>query len=185
LASYNPYQSLYGREPILLNSIRKKLAHVVDLDDPNIWAECLQEWAQSFQRAMPMVMENLSITQHRICIHIHSSAYRPQLRRSWQGDYVYLQRDAPTTLDVRAERTILRVIKVLPSGLLLLEGNDGRECREHSKNCASNHLSIDGTVHSELAVVPEGFPCLFVERKKERLLCSCVISLNMISTWHV
>jgi hypothetical protein len=43
LASYSLYQLLYGREPILLNSTREKLAPVVDLDDPNIWAECLQE----------------------------------------------------------------------------------------------------------------------------------------------
>ena len=51
-----------------------------------------------------------------------------------QGDYVYLQREGPTTLDVRAGRTILRVKEVLPSGLLLLEGKDDKECREHSKN---------------------------------------------------
>ena len=31
LASYNPYQLLYGREPILLSFIRKKLAFVLDL----------------------------------------------------------------------------------------------------------------------------------------------------------
>ena len=45
LASYSSYQLLYGREPILPSSIREKLAPVVDLDDPNIWAECLQERA--------------------------------------------------------------------------------------------------------------------------------------------
>ena len=60
LAFYNPYKLLYGLEPILPSSIREKLAPVVDLDDPNIWTECLQEWAQFFQRAM----ENLSIAQH-------------------------------------------------------------------------------------------------------------------------
>ena len=42
LASYNPYQLFYGREPVLPSFIRRKLAHVVDLDDPNIWVECLQ-----------------------------------------------------------------------------------------------------------------------------------------------
>jgi len=46
-----------------------------------------------------------------------------------RGDYVYLQREAPTTLDVKARRTILRVLKdVLPSGILLLKGKDRQEC---------------------------------------------------------
>jgi hypothetical protein len=43
----------------------EKLALIVDLDDPNIWVEYLQERDQFFQRAMPMAMENLSIAQHR------------------------------------------------------------------------------------------------------------------------
>ena len=121
------------------------------------------------QRAMRMAMENLSITQHRDTLRyacICSGTYRPQLRRFRQGDYVYLQREAPTTLDVRAGCTILRVKGLLPSGLLLLEGKDGRECREHSKNYAPCHLPIEGLIHHELVVVPEGLPC-FVNGKKK------------------
>ena len=71
-----------------------------------------------------MVMENLSIAQHRDTLRyarIRSGAYRPQLQRFRQGDYVYLQCEAPTTLDVRAGRTILCVKEVLPSDLLLLD----------------------------------------------------------------
>ena len=86
-----------------------------------------------------MAMENLSIAQHcdTLCYaSIRSGGYRPQLRRFRQGDFDYLQREAPTTVDVRAGRTILQVKEVLPSDLLLLEGNDGRKCREHSKNYA-------------------------------------------------
>jgi hypothetical protein len=40
-------------------------------------------------------------------------------------DYVYLQQTAPTTLNVTACRTILRVRKVLASGVPMLEGHDG------------------------------------------------------------
>ena len=139
LVSYSPYQMLYGREPILPSSIREKLASVVDLDDPNIWAECLYERAQFFKRAMPMAMENLSIAQHHNTLRyacIRSGAYRPQLQRFWQGYYVYLQREVPMTLDVRVGHTILWMKEVLPNGLLLLEDKDGRKCHEHSKNCA-------------------------------------------------
>ena len=59
-----------------------------------------------------MAMENLFIVQHRdkLCYaRIRSWSYRPQLQRFQQGDYVYLQCEAPTTLDVRAWRTILQV----------------------------------------------------------------------------
>ena len=99
----------------------------------------------SLLKAMPMAMKNLSIAQHRDTLRyarIRSGAYQSQLRRFWKGDYVYLQREAPATLDVRVGRIILRMKEVLPSGLLLLEDKDGRECCKHSKNCDlchSNH----------------------------------------------
>ena len=124
-----------------------------------------------------MAMENMSIAQRRDTLRyarIRSGAYRPQLRRFWQGDYVYLQREVPTTLDVRALRSIFWVKEVLTSGLLLLEGKDGRECREHSKNYAPCHLPIEGTVHPELAVVLECLACFVCREKKgaaTMLLC--------------
>ena len=70
------------------------------------------------------------------------------------------------TLHAKTGRTILRVKDVLSSGILLLQGKDGRECREHSKNCALYHLPIDGSVHPELAIVPDGFPCFICGEKK-------------------
>ena len=76
LASYNPYQLVCEREPIFPSSICKKLAHVVNLDDPNIWKECLQEQAQFFQRAMPMAMKNLFIAQH--CDTLRYACCQPQ-----------------------------------------------------------------------------------------------------------
>ena len=59
--------------------------------------------------------------------------------------------------------------EVLPSGLLFLEGKDGRECCKHFKNCVPCHSSIEGTVYPELAIVR---------------LCFCVISVNVVGTWH-
>jgi hypothetical protein len=49
---------------------------------------------------------------------------------------VYLQQTAPTTLDVIAGRVILRVREVLGSGVLLLEGRDGKFWKDHTRNCA-------------------------------------------------
>jgi hypothetical protein len=93
LTSYSPYQLLYGREPILPSSVREKLAPVINLDDPDVWAQCLYDRAEFFQKAMPMVMENLNIVQHRDTLRyarIRSGVYRPQVRRFSKGDYVYL-----------------------------------------------------------------------------------------------
>ena len=65
LADFSPYQLLYGRKPILSSSLREKLAPIVDLDDPKVWAQCLHDQAEFFKRAMPIAMENLSNAQHR------------------------------------------------------------------------------------------------------------------------
>ena len=36
LSSFNPYQLLYGREPVLPSVVREHLHPVVDLDDPDV-----------------------------------------------------------------------------------------------------------------------------------------------------
>ena len=124
-----------------------------------------------------MALENLAIAQHRDTLRyarIRSGAYWPQLRRFRVGDYVYLQREAPTTLDMKAGRTILRVKDILPSGVLLLEGKDGQECRDNTKNCAPCPLPIEGTIYPELAVVPANYRCVVCGEKKgvaTMLLC--------------
>ena len=95
-----------------------------------------------------MAMENLSIAQQRDILRhaqIHNGVYQPQLQRFQQGDYVYLQREAPTTLNVRAGRTIFWM------------------------------KEVKGIIHPELAVVPEGLPCFVCGEKKRAaitLLCN-------------
>ena len=126
---------------------------------------------------MLIAMENLAIVQYRDRLRyarIRSGAYKPQLQRFWVGDYVYLQRGAPTTLDIQADRTILHVQEILPSGVLLLKDKDGQECRDNTKNCAPCHLPIERSIHSVMAVVPLGFRCFFCGKTKgvaTMLLC--------------
>ena len=60
--------------------MREILTPVVDLDDPDVWAQCLYDQVEFFKRAMPIAMENLSIAQYRDTLHyacIRSGAYRP------------------------------------------------------------------------------------------------------------
>ena len=57
--------------------MREILTPVVDLDDPDVWAQCLYDQVEFFKRAMPIAMENLSIAQYRdiLCyVHICSRA---------------------------------------------------------------------------------------------------------------
>ena len=44
---------------------REKLHSMVDLDDPEVWAQTLQDRAEYFRKATPMALENLAIAQHR------------------------------------------------------------------------------------------------------------------------
>ena len=187
LASYTPYQLLYGREPVLPSSIREKLAPVVDLDDPDVWAQCLQERAQFFQRAMPMAMENLSIAQHRDTLRyarIRNGAYRPQLRRFSQGDYVYLQREAPTTLDVRAGCIILRVKEGLPMVCYYWKARMARNVANIPRIVPRVIYPLRVQFILSWPLCQKVFRVLCVERRKERLLCSCVTSVNVVGTWH-
>ena len=132
-----------------------------------------------------MAMENLSIAQHCNTLHyarIRSGAYWPQLWKFREGNYVSLQRETPTTLDVRVG---LHLKEVFPRGLLLLENKSERECREHSKTYAPCHLSNKGTVYPKLIIVWEGLPCFVcVGRRKKLLLYSSMTIVNMVGTWH-
>ena len=52
-----------------------------------------------------MAMEKLSIAEHLdtlLYACIRNGAYQRQLRQFSNGDYIYLQHDAPTTLNVKA-----------------------------------------------------------------------------------
>ncbi len=103
-------------------------SEVVNLDDPEMWLRVCSQCVELFQRVMPTTFKNLAIAQHRDTLRyatIRGGDYRPSICRFHVGDYVYLQQTAPTTLDVMASRTILRVQKVLAFGVLMLEGRNG------------------------------------------------------------
>jgi hypothetical protein len=99
------------------------------MDNPDTWALMSEQRANLFKCVMPMALENLSIVQYKDTLRyatIQGRGYQPQVHRFRPGDYVYLQQTAPTTLDVTTGRVILRVREVLGSGVLLLEGRDGK-----------------------------------------------------------
>ena len=187
LASFSPYFLLYGRDPDLPSVIRRESSKVVNLDDPEVWVRVCSQRAELFRRVMPAAFENLAIAQHRDTLRyatIRGGGFRPSIRRFHVGDYVYLQQTAPTTLDVTAGRTILRVREVLSSGVLMLEGRDGVVWKDHVRNCAPCHLpNVDGTMDPSLAVVRAGLRCMLCgsARDAARMLLCDICSRG----WHM
>ena len=53
----------------ILEFYSENLALIMDLAEPNIWVDCLQEYVQFFQMTMLMAMENLFVAQHHDTLH--------------------------------------------------------------------------------------------------------------------
>jgi hypothetical protein len=80
--------------------------------------------------------------------HTRGGSYKPKVRQFDVGDFVYFQRQPNDTLNTSSGRTILRIKAIRPSGVLELQGADGRTIRDHSKNCAPCHLpNLDPTIN--------------------------------------
>jgi hypothetical protein len=53
----------------------------------------------------------------------------------------------------------------MPSGVLELQGVDRRTIRDHSKNCAPNHLlNLDPTIIMSTWIPPLDYPCQVCQR---------------------
>jgi hypothetical protein len=143
--------------------VKEMLDKTVNLDNPGVWKKVIEHRAEVLKRVMPMAFDNLRIAQHRDTLRyakIRGGGFRPKYHRYSKGDYVYLQQVAKNTLETKAGRVILRVRKILPQGLLELEGRDSRTIKEHIKNVAPCHLHVLGEMDPTLAVVPAGYKCM-------------------------
>jgi hypothetical protein len=157
------------------------------MDNPDTWALVSEQRADLFKRVMPMALENLSIAQHRDTLWyamIRGGGYRPQVHWFQPGNYVYLQQTAPTTLDVTAGRIILRVLEVLGSEALFLEGRDGKFWKDYTCNCAPCHLlHVDGTVYLGTSHISTSLRCRLCGSTKR---AATMIICDICSTrWHL
>lgn len=64
LSNYSPYFLLFGRHPVLPSTIAHTMQQVVNLDDPDVWADVISQRAVLFKHVIPMAMGNLQIAQH-------------------------------------------------------------------------------------------------------------------------
>lgn len=109
-----------------------------------------------------MAGENLRIAQHRDTLRyarVRSGDYQPQLRRFAPGSFVYVQQEGPS-LQLPARPVMLRVKEARGTGVLVLQGSDGRTVRQHHSRCAPCHLpNIDTRIEYSRAPVEDDEPC--------------------------
>jgi hypothetical protein len=170
---------LFGRHPIPPSFIVVQIKHVMDLDSPATWAKVIVERAALLKRVMPMAMENLSIAQHQDTLryaHTRGGSYKPKVRQFDVDDFVYFQRQPNDTLDTSSGRTILRIKAIKPSGVLELQGANGRTIWDHSKNYVPCHLpNLDPTIVTSTWITPLDYPCQVCQRTDDvdqMLLCA-------------
>jgi hypothetical protein len=151
----------------------------LDVDDAAAAAVDLLQRKGLVQRLCPEALENLSIAQHRDQRRyalIRSKGYQPRVYRFQPGDYVYVrQHQRHSTLQPAAKPTILRVCKVLPSGVLQLQGKCGQLADIHSDHCAPCHLPhLDGDIDPLLVDDVDHIVCEVCAREEPEshlLLC--------------
>ncbi len=69
--------------------------------------------------------------------------------------------NCPTSGYIASCHVFIHVRKVLPYGVLLLEGQDGQTSKDHVHNCAPCHLpNVDGQMDPSLTMVPVNLRCM-------------------------
>lgn len=164
LGSYSPYYLLFGRNAVLPNIVQHEFQEVLDWDtDVSACFRALTARGKLFQRVLPMAMNNLAIAQHRDQLRYaftRGGSWKPKARKFQPGDFVYLQHRPAGTLDVNTGWLILRVVHVGDQGIIELEGQDGRRCKEHLKHLAPCHLpNLDTRIRPQIWKPPVDLAC--------------------------
>jgi transposase InsO family protein len=188
----SPYQVLYARAPTVPPAVRERLQEPLDFDCTtdqarDALAGQLLERAALAKRYSIMAGENLRIAQHRDTLRyaqVRSGDYQPRLHRFEPGDFVYVKQRVSSTLQMPARPHILRVKEVGKSGVLVLEGSDGRTAKLHLSQCAPCHLpNIDTRVDYSQAQVEDDVACRVCGRPDDEatmLMCDgCNEGLHM------
>jgi hypothetical protein len=76
-----------------------------------------------------------------------------------------IQQQPNDTLDISSSCIILRIKAIKASGVLKLQGANGRTSQDHSKNCAPYHLlNLDPTIITSTWILPLDYPCQACQR---------------------
>lgn len=157
----SPYELMFGSKPGIPSSIREKMAAQLPMEwlTQDEGADNLAAFLNAKQKLIAAnaisAGQNMAIQQHRDTLRYATirgessglGGYTPQLLTFSPGDYVrpsYLTTDGkgPNSFTPRAREEILRVLSVRRSGVLLLQGRDGRTITENAVRCTPCHLPI-------------------------------------------
>ena len=158
---YSPFFLMYGRHLSHPDQLRDSDVWTsVNHDDPDHVHQLIVQRSQILASAMPTAFERLLKAQKRDAVRFRKIKRRdvaPRLHRFTPGSFVYTAQTPLNALDVNTNRAILRVHQALPSGVLVLEGADGKTIRVRGELCSPCFLP--NLVTDELGLVPADFPC--------------------------
>jgi hypothetical protein len=185
----SPYQLIHAVVPTVPPAIREKMQEPINLDDPEkAAADFLRRFKLVKERTI-MAGDNLRIAQHRDTLRyakLRSAGYTPQLRRFQPGDYVWVKRKDRVGLDLAAQRHILRVREVKPSGVLVLQGRCGGVTAVHMSRCTPCHLpNISPAIDWSLGKPPAEAVCEQCGSDAETPANKLIFCDNCNSGWHL
>jgi hypothetical protein len=161
---HSPYELLYARPPVVPPAVKESMEPPMDLDNHELAVKDLLLRKQRVQQACPVAMNNLAVAQHRDQLRyakVRAADYMPRQHRFLPGDFVYVQQlQRYSTLQPKAKPIIYRVLRMLESGVLELQGKCGTTCKVHMSHCAPCHLpGIDGSIDPVLSQDVEAIVC--------------------------
>jgi hypothetical protein len=172
---YSPYFLLYGRHPVSPDTVRAQLHGVpLDVEDEEQVLQFITARAEAIRLAMPRAFERALAAQHRDTTRyqrVRRGELTPRSHRFRVGEFVYVVQKPLSTLDVRTTRTKLRVGRVLPTGVLVLEGADGQSIPMHMESCAPCHIPNLVTSHDGVSADLECEVCRSASMADPMLLC--------------
>ena len=184
----SPYLVMYGRDVLVPAQARAVMHEELDLDDPALLQRHLLRRAEILRHAVPTAASNRVEAQRTDALAYarrRSGNYHPHMRRDIRvGDPVYLNRRTGQGLELAVRPHILQVVVVKPSGVLRLQGKEGRCINEHRTNVAPcNLVDLDLTVNPALARPALSTACEICEEDdpvgRNIVLCSMCSS-----GWH-
>jgi transposase InsO family protein len=162
---FSPYELLYGVPPIIPPAIKERMTEpVLDFADVDLATEYVLSRAQLLKHNCVIAMSNLRIAQHRDTLRyrlIRGGLYQPITVKFAPGDFVYVRRrTVVNSLQSEARPGIYRIVELLPTGVVVLQGRCGRTMKVNVAECAPCHLTnINPVLDPSLQRVDASFEC--------------------------